>query len=188
MLYIMREDLLKQFRSEYVKKSEINNKNAESLKVLLERKAILENSPLIKSYIELNEQIDTLGNNIISTESIFLDTLSEFENKGLNDKTNEMYYYLGSFDIDEDGNEFQVYRDDYFSNPLFERYIELESKRIIEIPSDDADQFENENCVVIDSDYPDVSMFSDIRKEYFYEALQEGQEIACKKFLSINKH
>ena len=50
------------------------------------------------------------------------------------------------------------------------------------------DQFENENCVVIDSDYPDVSMFSDIRKEYFYAALQEGQEIACKKFLSRNKH
>ena len=90
----MREDLLKQFRSEYVKKSEINNKNAESLKVLLERKAILENSPLIKSYIELNEQIDTLGNNIISTESIFLDTLSEFENKGLNDKTNVLLFRI----------------------------------------------------------------------------------------------
>ena len=184
----MREDLLKQFRSEYVKRIEAKEKNDKSLKVLLDRKTILENSPLIKSYIELNEQIDDLKNNTISTESIFLDTLSEFENKGLNERTNGIYYYLGSFDIDEYGNEYQVHRDDYFTNPLFERYIELESKRIIEIPSDDADQFENENCVVIDSDYPDVSMFSDIRKEYFYEALQEGQEIACKKFLSRNKH
>ena len=71
----MREDLLKQFRSEYVKRIEAKEKNDKSLKVLLDRKTILENSPLIKSYIELNEQIDDLKNNTISTESIFLDTI-----------------------------------------------------------------------------------------------------------------
>ena len=38
--------------------------------------------------------------------------------KSANAELSDAYFFIW---VDEDGNEFQVYRDDYFSNPLFER-------------------------------------------------------------------
>ena len=183
----MKEDLLKEFRNEYTMKLKMKQKNDKYLKTLMERKNILENSPLIKSYIELTEAINQLKNNTCSINDIFSSTLSEFESKGLTDETNEIYFYLGSFDIDEHGNEYQVDRNDDFIFPLFNCYMDIESKKVIEIPFDDADEFEYKNKVIITSSYPDALMITDIRNDYFCDALYEGQENACKKVLSRNK-
>ena len=62
----MKEDLLKEFRNEYTMKLKMKQKNDKDLKTLMERKDILENSPLIKSYIELTEAINQLKNNTCS--------------------------------------------------------------------------------------------------------------------------
>ena len=66
----MNKELLKDFRDEYTEKLEINDKNEASLKVLMQRKEILENMPVIQDYIKLVKQIEDLKNEVSTNKEL----------------------------------------------------------------------------------------------------------------------
>lgn len=181
----MKEEILKDFRQEYIKRLEENEINNKSLNVLKNRKKILENSPLVKEYIELNKQIDDVTNKIFTADDIFTDTLYNFNNIGLTDETNNIYLYAGSF-INEYGYERQVERDDSIAE--FDKYINIESFENIDIPVEDRENFENSyRVLILDSNVPVKYLKYEIRDQFINDALLEGQEAACHKVLSRNK-
>ena len=89
----MKEELLKDFRNDYVERLKKKQSNAKDLKILMKRKEILENSPIVRDYIQLNSQIELLINESFDKDDIYLTTLMDFEDKGLMSETNEIYVY-----------------------------------------------------------------------------------------------
>lgn len=181
----MKEEVLKDFRQEYIKRLEENEINNKSLNVLNNRKRILENSPLVRSYIELIKQIEETANRILTTDEVFADTLYDFNNKGLTDETNNIYLYAGSY-VNEYGYEREVERDSSLAE--FDKYINIESFEELDIPVEDRENFENSyRVLILDSNVPTRYLKYELRDQFINDALFEGQEVACHKILSRNK-
>ena len=181
----MNEKVLNEFREEYNKRLEKKHKIDKSLDILKKRKEILENSPIVRDYIELNDQIEKVSDMIFTEEEVFFDTLYDFENKGLIDETNNIYLYAGSF-INENGDERLVERDSLISE--FDRYINIESLKDIDVPVEDRTNFEKNNKVLVldNNDYIKYLIY-DIRDQFIRDSLNYGQEDACSKVLIRNK-
>ena len=54
----MKEELLEVIRDDYFEKINQNDKRKRNLEILKTRKSFLENSPIIKQYMDLEKQID----------------------------------------------------------------------------------------------------------------------------------
>ena len=181
----MKEELLKEFRNDYVERLKKKQSNAKDLKILMKRKEILENSPIVRDYIQLNSQIELLINESFDKDDIYLTTLMDFEDKGLMSETNEIYVYNGTF-YTEDHIVKRVGRD----NPVgeFDKYIDLESMDELEIPVEDRLAFEASHKVVpLGNMEPTKFLLYKLRNQFIEDALYEGQEVACNKVLSRNK-
>ena len=180
----MKEDLLKDFRNEYIKRLKEKQNNDNILSTLMNRKKFLENSPLVRDYIELCNQIQKFEDKIFTEDEIFTYTLFEYENMGLTSETNKIYFYAGTF-LTENGEVKRVERNS--STGEFDKYIDIESIQILEVPIEDRDVFEKSNRVVdLNVDF-DKYLFYDVRDEFINDCLNYGQEVACKKILSKNK-
>ena len=181
----MQEDLLKEFRKEYDKGLKQQLISDDDLKVLIKRRSLLENSTIVKDYIQLNSQIETILNNSYNKDEVFNNTLSSFEDKGLMSDTNEIYVYNGTY-YTRDGITIRVHKD----NPCgeFDKYINLESLYEIEISIHDRSVFEESHKIVpLDGLEPTKGFIYDLRSQFIEYALCDGQEVACKKVLSRKK-
>ena len=181
----MKEDLLKDFRNDYVKRLKKKQSNDKDLKILMERKKMLENSPIVRDYIQLNSQIEMLLNESHNMNNIFFTTLCDYEDKGLMSETNGIYVYTGTY-YNEAGIFRRVYKDSPFAE--FDKYVDIESMREIEIPIEDRSAF-LENHKIVPVDEIELSKYSllELRKLFIENALYDGQEVACKKILCRNK-
>ena len=181
----MNKELLKDFRDEYTEKLEINDKNEASLKVLMQRKEILENMPVIQDYIKLVKQIEDLKNEVSTNKELFLRTLFDYEGKGLVDETNSIFVYDGSF-ITRDGNIIRTERNS--SDAEFDRYIDIESIEEVDIPVEDRKLFERFNKVIfLDESLPVKQSLYEIHNQFMQDAITNGEKAACKRVLSRNK-
>ena len=178
----MKEDLLKDFRSDYVKELKKKVDNDKYLEVLNQRKSILENSPLVKDYIRLNEQIEECKKESYSIDRIFSKALLKYVDQGLTEETNQIYLYLGTY-YSDGMDTVEVERNS--SDAVFDWYVDIESVKYIENPVEDRNIFEENNKVVLLDNYHDSKyLLCDIRNQFIHDALCEGQDIACKKVLS----
>lgn len=181
----MKEELLKEFRKEYKRRLTEKERDDKCLSILIERRNILERNPIVKNYMELNEQINKQLEKVVTPDDIYLDTLYDFENMGLMSKTNSILLYMGSF-INENGFEAMVGR--YNQAAEFDRYADIESLEYIDVPVEDRIDFERDNKVlVLDTDEPSKYLIYEIRDQFINSCLTDGQEAACKKVLSRNK-
>ena len=181
----MKEDLLKELKKEYDRGIDEKEATDRRLKTLMDRKAILENSPIVKGYIELCEQIEVEEEKICLASDVFVDTLYNFTNKGLFDETNGIFLYLGTF-ITEFGYEKKVPEDYQFAE--FARYINIESFEQVDIPVEDKKVFENNNKVLFLTDEETTKYVKyDLRDQFVMDSLSEGQETATKRILSRYK-
>ena len=181
----MREDLLKDFRNNYVKKLKRKQTHDKALNILMKRKEILEKSTIVKDYIQLNSQIESLISESCNKNDVFFDTLYDFEGKGLMSETNEIYVYNGTF-FTENSMVRRVHKD----NPIgeFDKYINIESMDEIEVPVEDRLVFEKRHKIVpLDGLEPTKCFLYKLRNQFIKDSLFEGQEVACKKILSRNK-
>lgn len=180
----MKDDLLEEFKNDYVDKSKRKHNYVNELKVLMKRKAIMENSTIVKDYIQLNSQIDTLLEKS-HFDYDFVKTLSILEDKGLMSETNEIYVYNGTFYM-QNNIVVRVHK----NNPCgkFDKYIDIESMDEIEVPVEDRLVFEkNHKIVPLDGLEPTKYFLYSLRSKFIEDSLREGQEVACKKILSRNK-
>lgn len=181
----MKESLLKDFRSEYKKRLKEKIELDKDLEILIKRRRILENSPIVKDYIELNNKIEEAMDKVCSEEDIFLSTLYEFDSKGLATDTNNILLYMGTF-INENGYARLVDRNSSIAE--FDRFINIESLDDVDVPVEDRDVFErNNNIIFLDNKEPSMYLLHEIRDKFIQSALTDGQEKACKKILSRNK-
>ena len=177
----MKEDLLKDFRKEYNTKMQEKKETYKRLEVLMTRKSILENNQLVKDYIDLCKQIEIEEENMWLTDEIFVETLYDFENKGLVDETNGIYLYLGTF-YTEYGCEMKVKRDDNAAE--FDKYIDIESCKEIHIPVEDRTAFEKNNKVIFVEGKEHIKyLLFDLHEQFMHDALDNGQEVACNNVL-----
>ena len=145
----------------------------------------MENSPIIRDYVELCEQIEKEEGNFAYSEEIYLETLWDYEDKGLMDETNDIFLYAGTFMTDF-AVEKRVDRDSIYGE--FDRYINIESFDEILNPVEDREVFETKHKIIFsDVLEPTKYMLYEIRDEFINDSLSEGQEIACKKILSRYK-
>ena len=182
----MKEELLEVIRDDYFEKINQNDKRKRNLEILKTRKSFLENSPIIKQYMDLEKQIDVHEQNIRSDELI-LEKLLNFYAGSINDKdSNDIFIYLGSFVYDMHNNEIQLNRNDDTITPDYNLYANIESADYRAIDYADYEKFEREHNVIIVSDFPNIRTFYDIRSEFFKDAFSEGQEKAVSKVLKRN--
>ena len=178
----MREDLLKEFRNEYRQDLRAKDENDKNLSILKQRKAILENSPLIKDYVELNSQIDQYMKNGDSIDGIFNKALLKYVKKGLTEETNEIYLYLGTY-YSDGIDTVEVERNS--SDAVFDWYVDIESIKYVENPVEDRHDFELNNKVILLEDYHNSKyLLCEIRNQFIQDALYQGQDIACNNILS----
>ena len=181
----MKEDLLQEFRKDYEKRLDDNLKNRNNLAVLMKRKALLENSTLVKDYINLVNDIKETEDDIYTDYEVFSETLHDYMSMGLAQETNDIYLYIGSY-VNEGGYNRKTERDDI--NAEFDSYINIESFVGVEIPVEDREVFEKEHKVLlIDESIPMKYLIHELREDFIKDALLNGQEEACKKVLSRNK-
>ena len=181
----MKENLLKELKKEYDKGMQEKEANDRRLKTLMDRKAILENSPIVKGYIELCEQIEAEEENFCLAGDVFIDALCDFTDKGLFDETNGIFLYAGTF-ITEFGYEKRVPEDYQFAE--FSRYIDIESFEQLDIPVEDRKAFESNNKVLFLPDEEKTKYVKyDLRDQFVMDSLSEGQEVASKKILTRYK-
>lgn len=176
----MNSKLLKEFKEEYLKRREENERTIKGYNAVKKRRDLIKNNSLVVQFLEYEKQLSQMRKNIYSDEELlvssFDDCISSFD-----EKTDKIYFYLGSFCIDERGNNFQVERrfsDEFFG---FNTYIDIESKKVIDIC--DWEEFERDNKVIITSDYPDIEMFNEIRKTFLENLVKDGEDVAYKKVL-----
>ena len=181
----MKEDILKNFKKEYEFKLKEKENNDKCFEVLMNRKTIMENSPMIRDYIELCNQIEEAKEKLYSTQEVFSDVLYDFETKGLVDETNGILLYAGTFMTDF-GSERNVHRDSIYAE--YDKYIDIESFDEVLNPIEDREFFEKTNTIInLNISDPARYVLYDIRDEFINDALAEGQEVACKKILSRYK-
>lgn len=170
----MNKDLLNSLKEKYNTGMQEKNKNEKDLQVLLDRKQILENSPIVRDYIELLKQIKKHRKNLSSENKILSNLIHEVEYRD-NDDTNGIYFYMGSF-IHEGNRKRLVDRDYHLSE--FDRYIDIESLCFRDNPVEDREIFERENIVILSGD------LYDLHDEFIIDCITKDQDAAVAKVLS----
>lgn len=168
------KELKEKYNNEMCKKNEVDK----SLKVLNKRKVILENSPIVRDYIELMDQIESLKYQITSEEEILNCLMTELEYR--NDfKTNNIYCYCGTF-IEENGSCTLVDENDKEIG-YFDRYVDIESLCVLDNPVEDREVFEKENIVIRDKN------LYQLHDDFITDCIKINQDAAVKKVLSRSK-
>ena len=170
----MNKDLLKDLKEKYNEKMKEKKINEGHLKVLLKRKEILENSPIVKDYIELIEQIEEMQSSIYNEQDILDSLVREVE---CNDEidSNKLYLYVGTF-INEGKIPRMVERDCFFGE--FDRYVDIETLCLIDNPIEDREVFESSNTVITDGD------LYELHDNFIIDSIKEEEDIAVRKVLT----
>lgn len=173
----MNNKSLKELKKKYNESINQNNRIKRNLQILIERKKILENSPIVKDYIDLLTQIEESKCQILTEEDILTDliTFLDYENGY---ETNKIYCYAGTFI--QEGNNLRLVDKDYPSSE-FDRYVDIESLYVIDNPVEDRKVFESENTII----YADN--LYDLHDEFIIDCIKKGQNIAVEKVLSRHK-
>lgn len=174
----MNDKLLRDLRSKYMDKIVQQESNEKKLQVLLQRKAILENSPIVKGYVELLEQIDEVKNNTHDIKHI-LDNLVWDADNNYDQDTNKIYYYVGTF-INDGKMAIPVDRNDSLGE--FDSYVDIESLCTIDNPIEDRDSFEKSNTVIITDDE-----LYELHDTFIMDCVRDGQDSAVTKVLTRYK-
>lgn len=173
----MNNDLLKELRVKYNDQTIQRDNSEKKLQTLLKRKEILENSPLIKDYIELLEQIDASIEESYKEKFLLDSIISDFK-YSKNDETNKIYQYVDTF-ITEDGLNVVVGRD--CDDAEFDRYVDIESLSIIDNPVEDRYSFEASNKIIVGGYLPEI------HNDFILNCIKDGQDVAVEKVLTRYK-
>jgi len=165
-------------------KLKIDEKRIERDKYLKIKKRLeyLEKTALVSEYLELkaieNNEIAMLKNEDIISD-IFRSNLVYSED------TENIFIYVGTYKIDEYGNEFRVHRFDEVAD--YEMFKNIESSEYMRVKITDLkDFFENNKVVYI----PDNSLertYYELQKMYFNDVFKYGGTRAFRKLLLKTK-
>ncbi len=184
----MNKKLLEDLKNSFLEEKEKNDIKKNSLKALKNRRDILLNSPVVKSYIEEERNIKILERHIKNDYDILINLLNNYEELGLTSENSDLYFYLGTFKVFSDGEERQCSRvDEDNSLDKYNTYINLETKKFIHVDYPNVTEFENNNRIIISSDFPDILQFNATRTKYFMDCIKNGEEKATKKILTRKK-
>lgn len=171
----MKTELLNELRNIYNEKQIEKIIDEKQLSVLLKRKEIFENSTIVQDYINLLNQINEYKKSINSEDDIWM-SLIDYLDSNVGDDTNKIYVYAGSF-IRGLRSIMRVAE----SSPTaqFDRYIDIESLCLIDVPVEDRKIFRKNNNII----YSDSDVY-EIRDKFLTDAINEGQEYAVKRVLT----
>ena len=180
----MKTELLHSLKEEYKRRMDEQSENDKNLKVLLNRKRLLENSPIVKDYIELTESIDMLSAEMESEEDILRDIISK-SNDLLSENSYSIYYYAGSY-LNEGLSSIRVERNSSIAE--YNVYIDLESRQTIEVPVEDSRLFEENNLVIVlNNENTNYNTFNVIREMFLSDSIKHDLNIASQKVLKLDK-
>lgn len=186
----MNSEEVKKIKEEYENLIETKRK----MKYLLERKGKLERDPKVIEYIKLIGLIKPNDANIfkiiehMSNKKVLSMAISRVNIEN----SNNIYICLGTYetayDLDFDlcKQEFIV---DYDSkNAEYSRFVELETSKVVDVPIEKRNQFEEENIILLPPENMNSVEFYTITKEKFFDdALTYGNDIALKRILNMKE-
>lgn len=177
----MNSKLLKELKDDFLEKKAINDQNEKKLNSLIQRKELLENTRIVKDYIELCHQVNDMLDQVEDEKQMFLHTLFDYERKGLVKETNGIFLYSGTYIRDCD-YVIRVRKND--SDAEYDEYIDIESLEEIIVPVKDRAVFEKEHMVIaLNEDSPIKYSLYELHHDFMYDSVIEGQEKACQKIL-----
>lgn len=172
----MKEQELEKIREEYKKIT----KSKERLLELKEEISLLEQDPNVVKYLQLIEFYNIFlkrnqeNLHIRSNEDLLIDVIV---NNPIT-KTNNIYVDMGIFSL-ENGKLCRKYRN-----------IELLSNQQdyeVMVMKDEIKLFENENIIInLPLEKRDDKNYLKIKEQFYIDSINEGQENAIKKILSMN--
>lgn len=181
----MTEDILKLIEGSFEFKQ---NKKKYVLDLLNQIKELNKDETVIK-YLNLLDEfnsIDYIGILNFSLEDMLASSLRAHMH--LIKETNNIYFYLGEFMLDNT-NDFRfgpkdVKLDAGDSKAEYKIYINIENNNKIRIPINESKNFESKHKVIFSDQIQLNSAFINAQTEFIKTALEEGQEAACDKILS----
>lgn len=182
---LMKEEILQLIKKEYY---EIKEKK-DNICNLMDKIAELEKNDIVREYLQLKEELQTIDyKNIMRYSDKNMIDLAYGKYSHLIDKTNGIYVYLGTYsrgtccDIEHGTSLFRVGRNDSRAN--YREYGNLEKYHPVMIPIDKCEEFERNNKIIYLKGYFLESHFYKIQSEFIKDAVEYGQEEACKRVLS----
>ena len=182
----MKEEILDKLRQEKFNQEKTKNDYTKKLQNLKKARDIVKNNIFVNEYLKAEKRVVDMEKTICDSKNIDSILLEYYDSIALDDSTNKIYFYLGSF-IGNAYNNRQVKRDNIYEEADYNLYIDIESQDIVHVKIDNYGEFENNNNIIISSDFPDEYEFLAVRKSFFMDAIENGQEKACVKVLNKYK-
>ena len=187
----MNDVLFNKLRERYFHVIEQNEREKDGLKAVEKRRDIVKQNPIVKQYLELEEQVKLLKENILSDDqmiseffSYYEKLASEYKNNDDNDNNN-IYFYLGSFAKNQYDEGYQInITNESRKKPEYNFYVNLETQEFIDVDYEEKDEFEKNNKVIITSSFPNILIYDKLRTEFFMDAMENGQDKARQRILT----
>lgn len=180
----MKEEILQSIKKEYQEKKQQQNNTIEILKKIEE----LEQNEIVKEYLNLTEQINTVDySQIIAQNKDDLLESAFRKHSNLIKETNGIYVCLGTFmmdnicDIEHGPSDYRVRRND--PKAEYRVYQDLENYNTKQIPIKQCEEFENTHTVIIPKTILTEKYYYELQREFLKNAVKYGQEKACQKVL-----
>lgn len=185
----MTDDNLNELKRNY---SDLVNKK-QGLLELRETLKKYEEKHDVKEYLALKEKIFSLGNLIVNESDDTLLEIAMTKSKTL-DNLDNIYVYLGSYkksnerDIVHSSCDIRIF-DGETDNIDYKIYRNLEGDHLdkVIVPSDECEEFEEENIIIYPRTILTGGYYYQIRSRYYKDAIKNGIDKAREKLLSREK-
>lgn len=185
----MTDDNLNQLKRNY------DDLVAKKQKLLKLRQTIekYERKKAVKKYLELKEEFLSLNRSIADTPDDVLFEIAMGKSKVTGDSDN-IYVFLGSYkklnerDIVHSSRDIRIF-DGETDNIDYKIYRNLEVDHLdkVIVPSDECEEFEEENIIIYPRTILTGGYYYQIRSRYYKDAIKNGIDKAREKLLSREK-